>query len=82
MLGGGVSVWPGTVIRGDANSRVGAGSLVPERRVLASGWLDLGHPACLMRRLTAEEVAHSVCQAGRLSATCPRFAAPNRFALP
>lgn len=61
MLGEGVLVWPGTVIRGDANStRVGAGSLVPKRRVLASGWLDLSHPACLMRRLTAEEVAHSV----------------------
>ncbi|MGQ9685655.1 MAG: gamma carbonic anhydrase family protein [Thiobacillaceae bacterium] len=135
-LGDGVSVWPGTVIRGDVNYiRVGAGSniqdnsvlhvshrrpedpegaplivgervtvghgvilhgctvgdecligmgalvmdhaviephvllaagsLVPEGRVLASGWLYLGRPARPVRRLTADEITHFAYQAGR-----------------
>ncbi len=135
-LGDGVSVWPGTVIRGDVNFiRVGAGSniqdnsvlhvshrrpedpdgaplivgervtvghgvilhgctigdecligmgavvmdhaliepqvllaagsLVPEGRVLTSGWLYLGRPARPVRRLAAEETAQFSYQADR-----------------
>jgi carbonic anhydrase/acetyltransferase-like protein (isoleucine patch superfamily) len=35
---------------------LGAGSLVPEGRVLPSGWLCLGKPAKPVRRLTQEEL--------------------------
>lgn len=37
---------------------LGAGSLVPEGKVLASGHLYLGRPAKLVRALTEEELAH------------------------
>jgi carbonic anhydrase/acetyltransferase-like protein (isoleucine patch superfamily) len=37
---------------------VGAGSLVPEGKVLESGHLYMGRPAKLMRTLTAEEMAY------------------------
>ena len=37
---------------------VGAGSLVPEGKVLESGHLYLGRPAKLVRPLTEEELAH------------------------
>ena len=37
---------------------LGAGSLVPEGRVLQSGWLYLGRPAKPVRPLTPEELAH------------------------
>jgi carbonic anhydrase/acetyltransferase-like protein (isoleucine patch superfamily) len=37
---------------------LGAGSLVPEGKVLGSGNLYLGRPAKLVRALTAEELAH------------------------
>ncbi|OIQ73033.1 carnitine operon protein CaiE [mine drainage metagenome] len=37
---------------------LGAGSLVPEGRVLQSGYLYLGSPARRMRALTAQELAH------------------------
>jgi carbonic anhydrase/acetyltransferase-like protein (isoleucine patch superfamily) len=37
---------------------VGAGSLVPEGKVLESGHLYMGRPAKLMRALTAEEIAY------------------------
>jgi carbonic anhydrase/acetyltransferase-like protein (isoleucine patch superfamily) len=36
---------------------LGAGSLVPEGKVLESGHLYLGRPAKLVRPLTAEELA-------------------------
>jgi carbonic anhydrase/acetyltransferase-like protein (isoleucine patch superfamily) len=37
---------------------LGAGSLVPEGRVLQSGYLYLGSPARRVRALTAQELAH------------------------
>ena len=37
---------------------LGAGSLVPEGKVLESGHLYLGRPAKLVRRLTDEEIAY------------------------
>jgi carbonic anhydrase/acetyltransferase-like protein (isoleucine patch superfamily) len=37
---------------------VGAGSLVPEGKVLESGYLYMGRPAKLMRALTPEETAY------------------------
>lgn len=37
---------------------LGAGSLVPEGRVLESGYLYLGSPAKKVRALTAQELAH------------------------
>ena len=37
---------------------LGAGSLVPEGKVLESGYLYLGRPAKLMRPLSAEELAY------------------------
>ncbi len=37
---------------------LGAGSLVPEGKVLESGYLYLGRPAKLVRELTAEEIAY------------------------
>jgi carbonic anhydrase/acetyltransferase-like protein (isoleucine patch superfamily) len=37
---------------------LGAGSLVPEGKVLQSGYLYLGRPAKLLRALTEEELAH------------------------
>ena len=37
---------------------LGAGSLVPEGKVLESGYLYLGRPARLVRPLTTEEIAH------------------------
>lgn len=37
---------------------LGAGSLVPEGRVLQSGWLYLGRPARAVRALDAEELAY------------------------
>lgn len=42
---------------------LGAGSLVPEGRVLQSGWLYLGRPAKPLRPLTPEELAHFARQA-------------------
>lgn len=42
-----------------------AGSLVPEGRVLESGWLYLGRPAKAVRRLTPEELEQFAYQAGR-----------------
>lgn len=42
---------------------LGAGSLVPEGRVLQSGWLYLGRPAKQIRPLTHEELAHFVYMA-------------------
>jgi carbonic anhydrase/acetyltransferase-like protein (isoleucine patch superfamily) len=43
---------------------IGAGSLVPERRTLESGWLYLGRPAKAARRLSAEEIAYFAYTAG------------------
>jgi carbonic anhydrase/acetyltransferase-like protein (isoleucine patch superfamily) len=43
---------------------LGAGSLVPEGRVLESGWLYLGRPARAVRRLTPEELEYFAYQAG------------------
>lgn len=37
---------------------LGAGSLVPEGKVLESGYLYLGRPAKKVRALTADEIAH------------------------
>ena len=37
---------------------LGAGSLVPEGKVLESGYLYMGRPAKKVRALTAEEIAH------------------------
>lgn len=37
---------------------LGAGSLVPEGRVLQTGWLYLGRPAKPLRRLSDEELAY------------------------
>jgi carbonic anhydrase/acetyltransferase-like protein (isoleucine patch superfamily) len=37
---------------------LGAGSLLPEGRVLESGWLYLGRPAKAVRPLTPEELAY------------------------
>jgi carbonic anhydrase/acetyltransferase-like protein (isoleucine patch superfamily) len=37
---------------------LGAGSLVPEGKVLESGHLYLGRPAKLVRALTEEEIAY------------------------
>ena len=37
---------------------LGAGSLVPEGRVLESGYLYLGRPAKLVRKLTEDEIAY------------------------
>jgi carbonic anhydrase/acetyltransferase-like protein (isoleucine patch superfamily) len=45
------AVLPGHVL-------VGAGSLVPERRQLESGWLYLDRPARAARQLSAEEIAY------------------------
>lgn len=42
---------------------VGAGSLVPEGRVLESGYLYLGSPARKIRALTDQELAHFLCSA-------------------
>jgi carbonic anhydrase/acetyltransferase-like protein (isoleucine patch superfamily) len=42
---------------------LGAGSLVPEGRVLASGWLYLGRPARQVRPLNDEELAFFAYQA-------------------
>ena len=42
---------------------LGAGGLVPEGRVLRSGWLYLGRPAQPLRPLTPEELAHFARQA-------------------
>lgn len=43
---------------------LGAGSLVPEGRVLQSGWLYLGRPAKALRPLTEEELDYLARQAG------------------
>lgn len=40
-----------------AQVMLGAGSLVPEGRELASGWLYVGRPAKALRRLTDTEIA-------------------------
>ena len=37
---------------------LGAGALVPENKVLESGWLYLGRPAKAVRRLSEEELAY------------------------
>ena len=37
---------------------LGAGSLVPENKVLESGYLYLGRPAKQIRPLSEEEIAH------------------------
>lgn len=37
---------------------IGAGSLVPEGKVLESGYLYMGRPAKKVRALTADEIAH------------------------
>jgi len=42
---------------------LGAGSLVPEGRVLAGGWLYLGRPARQVRRLSEEELGYFAYQA-------------------
>lgn len=42
---------------------LGAGSLVPEGRVLAGGWLYLGRPARQVRRLSEEELSYFAYQA-------------------
>lgn len=42
---------------------LGAGSLVPEGRVLQSGWLYLGRPAKQIRRLSEKEMAYFARQA-------------------
>jgi carbonic anhydrase/acetyltransferase-like protein (isoleucine patch superfamily) len=42
---------------------LGAGSLVPEGRVLRSGWLHLGRPARPVRPLSPEELEHFAYQA-------------------
>lgn len=42
---------------------LGAGSLVPEGRVLEGGWLYLGRPARAVRRLSAEELDRFAYQA-------------------
>jgi len=39
---------------------LGAGSLVPEGKVLKTGWLYLGRPAQVVRRLTPEELDYFV----------------------
>lgn len=42
---------------------VGAGSLVPEGRLLESGYLYLGSPARKIRKLTAKELVHFIYSA-------------------
>jgi carbonic anhydrase/acetyltransferase-like protein (isoleucine patch superfamily) len=42
---------------------LGAGSLVPEGRVLQSGWLYVGRPALPIRRLNDEEISAFAVQA-------------------
>lgn len=55
---------------------LGAGSLVPEGRVLAGGWLYLGRPARQVRRLTEEELTYFAYQAANYA----RLAAEYRAA--
>jgi len=52
---------------------LGAGSLVPEGRVLESGWLYLGRPARPVRRLTEAELAGFVSQAERYVALAAEY---------
>lgn len=56
-----------------------AGSLVPEGRVLESGWLYLGRPAEKVRRLTADELAHFAYQARRYVTLAAEYRAAARL---
>ncbi|MDP2433269.1 MAG: gamma carbonic anhydrase family protein [Pseudomonadota bacterium] len=51
-----------------------AGSLVPEGRVLESGWLYLGRPARAVRRLTPEELDYFAYQAGNYARLAREYA--------
>lgn len=45
-------------VRVQKNVLVGAGSLVPEGKVLESGYLYLGRPAKKVRKLNDKEIEH------------------------
>jgi carbonic anhydrase/acetyltransferase-like protein (isoleucine patch superfamily) len=53
---------------------LGAGSLVPEGRVLESDWLYLGRPARAVRRLTPEELGYFSYQAGNYARLAREYA--------
>ena len=53
---------------------LGAGSLVPEGRVLESGWLYLGRPAKAVRRLTPEELAYFTYQSANYQRLAREYA--------
>jgi carbonic anhydrase/acetyltransferase-like protein (isoleucine patch superfamily) len=54
---------------------LGAGSLVPEGRVLESGWLYLGRPAKRIRPLSAEELDYFAYQAGNYARLAAEYRA-------
>ncbi len=61
LIGMGAVVMDHTVM--EARVLLGAGSLVPEGRVLHSGWLYVGRPALPIRRLNDEELGAFARQA-------------------
>lgn len=56
---------------------LGAGSLVPEGKVLLSGHLYLGRPAKLIRALTEEELAHFAYSAAHYVKLAREYAPPS-----
>jgi carbonic anhydrase/acetyltransferase-like protein (isoleucine patch superfamily) len=63
LIGMGAMVMDHAVIQ--PHVLLAAGSLVPEGRVLESGWLYLGRPVRPVRRLSGEEIAQFAYQARR-----------------
>ncbi len=63
LIGMGALVMDRAVVQ--AQVFLGAGSLVPEGKVLEAGWLYVGRPAKAVRRLTDEEIAGLSAAAGR-----------------
>ena len=57
---------------------LGAGSLVPEGKVLLSGHLYLGRPAKLIRALTEEELAHFAYSAAHYVKLASEYVSPPR----
>ena len=55
LIGMGAIVLDGAIIEDDV--MIGAGTLVPPRKILASGYLYIGSPAKQARKLTEDEIA-------------------------
>ena len=63
LIGMSAIVLDGAVIENEVI--LGAGSLVPPRKTLESGWVYMGRPAKAVRRLTDKELDYFSYTAGR-----------------